>query len=217
LTIRKSFDNRAAALHDAYAADYDGQVLAYGCYLAETLFGLSYEFVQPGEQLLDLGIGSGLSAAPFAKADLRVSGMDFSPAMLDLCRAKGIAADLQQHGLQDIPWPYPPEAFDHAVCCGVLHFIPALKAVFTETARVLRPGGLFAFTTKEPATAIADDQPYERMTSDGLVVFAHSSPYLQALIEKSRFEPVKRMRCFVEQDIFSAWVLRKKEESVREP
>ena len=71
-----------ATLHDAYAADYDAQVSAYDCYLAEALFGLCYDFVQPGQSLLDLGIGSGLSAAPFARAGLRVAGMDFAPAML---------------------------------------------------------------------------------------------------------------------------------------
>ena len=47
----------SATLHDAYAA--------YDCYLAEALFGLCYEFVQPAQHLLDLGIGSGLSAASF--------------------------------------------------------------------------------------------------------------------------------------------------------
>ena len=84
-----------ATLHDAYAADYDAQVSAYDCYLAEALFGLCYDFVQPGQSLLDLGIGSGLSAAPFARAGLRVAGMDFAPGMLDLCRAKIRRAELE--------------------------------------------------------------------------------------------------------------------------
>ena len=137
-----------AALHDAYAADYDAQVVAYDCYLAEALFGLCYDFVRPGQNLLDLGIGSGLSAAPFARAGLRVSGMDFAPAMLDLCRAKGIAVDLRQHNLCQLPWPYDPASFDHTVCCGVFHFIADLEPVFRGAADVLRPGGLFAFTTQ---------------------------------------------------------------------
>ncbi|WP_423224970.1 hypothetical protein [Candidatus Amarolinea aalborgensis] len=68
-----------AALHDAYAADYDQQVQAYGCHVADVLFGLCYEYVQPGQRLLDAGIGSGLSAQLFAKAGLEIHGMDFSP------------------------------------------------------------------------------------------------------------------------------------------
>ena len=132
-----------ATLHAASAAHYDAQVSAYDCSLAEELFRLCYAFVHPGQSLLDLGIGSGLSAAPFARAGLRVAGMDFAPAMLDLCRAKGIATDLRQHDLQDIPWPYDHALFDHVICVGVFHFIDHLEAIISEASRVLRSGGLF--------------------------------------------------------------------------
>lgn len=191
-------------LHDAYAAGYDAQVAAYDCYLAEALFGLCYEFVRPGERLLDLGIGSGLSAAPFARAGLRVSGMDFAPAMLDLCRAKGIAADLRQHDLQDIPWPYGPASFDHAICVGVFHFIDNLGAIFTEVGRVLRPSGLFAFTTKWPAGASA--HPYEQQRVGELDTFAHAPGYVTALLAAIHLDRRRLLRCFVGQDIFCVWV-----------
>jgi predicted TPR repeat methyltransferase len=125
-----------ASLHDAYAAGYDDQVEAYEAYTAEALFGLCYALVAPGERLLDLGIGSGLSAALFARAGLRVDGMDFSAAMLDLCRAKGICDDLKRHDLQDLPWPYGQAAYDHVTCCGVLHFIADPAPIFREAARV---------------------------------------------------------------------------------
>lgn len=195
--------NRLAALHDAYAADYDSQISAYECYLAEALFGLGYEFMRPGERLLDLGIGSGLSAAPFARAGLRVSGMDFSPAMLDLCRIKGIAEDLRLHDLGDTPWPYPAEAFDHVVCCGVFHFIADPAAVFAETARVTRPGGLFAFTTRWPAAAI--DQPYEQSTAGDFSVYAHAPAHVRALLDRHGFIPRRTLRCFVGEDVFALW------------
>ena len=86
-------------LHDAYALDYDAQVDAYECYVADLLFGLAYEYIEPGQRLLDIGIGSGLSAWPFAKAGLEISGMDFSPVMLDICKSKGLAKDLTLHDL----------------------------------------------------------------------------------------------------------------------
>ena len=50
-----------AELHDAYAADYDAEVRAYDCHIADLMFGLCYEFARPGQRLLDAGIGSGLS------------------------------------------------------------------------------------------------------------------------------------------------------------
>lgn len=198
----------AAALHDAYAADYDAQVLAFECYLAEALFGLCYAFIQPGQRLLDLGIGSGLSAAPFARAGLRVWGVDFSAAMLDLCRAKGIAEDLRQHDLQAVPWSYPAEAFDHAICCGVFHFIPDLAAILAETARVVRPGGLFAFTTKWPGAA-AGEGAYEQAAAGELLVYAHAPAHVESILERQGFPPLRTLRCFAGEDVFALWVCRR--------
>lgn len=199
-----------AALHDAYAAEYDDQVRAYGSYLAEALFGLCYESLQPGQSLLDLGIGSGLAAALFARAGLRVHGVDFSPAMLDVCRDKGIAEELRQHDLRQLPWPYPNEAFDLLVCCGVLHFIPELDGIFKEANRVLRDDGLFAFTTKSPAQLDAPPEKYEQHTTEGLEVFAHSPEYVASVIEQSHFERGKVLRCFVGEDLFYVWAVQKK-------
>lgn len=195
-------------LHDAYAAAYDAQVAAYDCYIAEALFGLCYDFVRPGERLLDLGIGSGLSAAPFARAGLRVSGMDFAPAMLDLCRAKGIAEELRRHDLQDTPWPYDAASFEHVICVGVFHFIGGLETVFAEVARVVRPGGLFAFTTRWPSAPLAPGAPFERRVEGELDVFSHAPETIAALMAGAGFDRVRQLRCYVGQDLFAVWVAR---------
>lgn len=198
-----------AARHDAYAADYDAQVAEYDCTIAQALFGLTYDFIRPGERLLDLGIGTGLSAAPFARAGLCVSGMDFAPAMLDLCRAKGIADDLRQHDLQQIPWPYPDAAFAHVISCGVFHFISGLDAIFQESARVLLPGGTFAFTTRLPAGPLAPGLTAGHYAADGMDVFSHAPEYVARLVEKIGFARVRFLRCFVGQDIHGVWVTRR--------
>ena len=95
-----------SALHDSYASEYDAQVGAYDCHITDLLFGLCNEYLLPGQRLLDAGIGSGLSSELFAKAGLKIDGMDFSPAMLEICRTKGFAADLKRHDITQIPWPY---------------------------------------------------------------------------------------------------------------
>ncbi len=199
-----------AALHDAYAAEYDDQVRAYECYLAEALFGLCYEYVRPGETLLDLGIGSGLSAAPFAGAGLRVSGMDFSGAMLDLCRAKGIAEALHVHDVGDIPWPFAPGAFDHVIACGLFHFIPDLEAIFREAARVARPGGLFAFTTKSPALSGASRANHDAHPDAGLDIFEHYPACVEMLVASAGFDRLKTLRCFVGDDVYCVRVAQKR-------
>lgn len=204
-----------AALHDAYAAEYDDQVRASECYLAEVLFGLIYERLSPGERALDLGIGSGLAAAPLARVGLQVYGVDFSPAMLDLCRAKGIAAELKQHDLRDVPWPYPTAIFEHVVSCGLLHFIPDLEAIFAEAGRVTRPGGSFAFTTKAPQAGGDKELQYERQAAGDLEVYNHFPGYIEALMAHGGFERWKVLRCFVGRDLFIVWAARKPEEAGR--
>ena len=195
-----------ADLHDAYAADYDAQVLAYDCHIADLLFGLCYEFTRPGQRLLDAGIGSGLSSASFAKAGLQVYGMDFSPAMLEICRSKGFAADLKQHDLQQIPWPYPSDRFDHLVCCGVMHFIPDLDGILGEAQRVLVNGGLLAFTTQLPITLETDPTDYERQVVGDFKIFSHVPAYLEKLLARHFFRRLKTQKCYVGDDLFALWV-----------
>lgn len=199
----------AASRHDAYAAEYDRQMQEYACYLPEVLFGLCFADLQPGQRLLEAGIGSGLAGGLFAKAGLSVYGFDFSPAMLAVCRAKGFAVELKQHDLLEIPWPYPAESFDHLLCCGVFHFLAELNGIFQEAGRVLRTGGLFAFTIKEPPTDFDPQQPYLRKNVDGLEVFEHTAGYVREAIGQAGFQEYKAIRCCVGQDLFSACIVQK--------
>lgn len=198
-----------AAYHDAYAADYDSQVKDYGCHIEDVLFGLCYEYIQPAQALLDLGIGSGLSAIPFVKAGLQVYGMDFSPAMLDVCRRKGIAVALKLQDIRQSPWPYESGQFDHLICCGVLHFLPGLETVFAESVRLLRQDGIFAFTSKVPLSSGGDVREYEQTLLDGIAVYAHSKEYLLALLEQHSLKGLKLLKCYVGEDAFYAWVTQK--------
>ncbi len=197
------------ALHDAYAADYDKQVLAYGCYITDVLFGLCYEYLQPGEKLLDAGIGSGLSSFHFEKAGLEVHGMDFSPAMLEICRAKNFTASLKQHDLQEAPWPFADGSFSVLVCCGVFHFIHGLESVFSEAWRVLESGGIFAFTTKVYSAQETCQQEVFRENSGDFEIYSHAPRVIETLLEKEAFTPLKVQKCFVGEDIFTCWVVKK--------
>ena len=196
-----------ASLHDAYASSYDESVKAYDCYVTDVLFGLSYSEIHSAERLLDLGIGTGLLAASYHKAGLIVSGMDYSQAMLEICREKQVTVDLKLHDLLVVPWPFPDAGFHHVTCCGVFHFIPELEGIFNEIRRVIREGGCLAFTSKAP---LDSEIKIEVRTSSGMDIYSHSPGYLHELIEKNRFEVQKRMRCFVGEDVFWAWVVKAK-------
>ena len=134
---------------DAFAAQYDESAKRYGWYAPEVLFGLVYDRIEPGEKVLDLGIGTGLSSAPFKKAGLQIHGVDGSAEMLELCASRGVATDLKQHDFLSVPLPYADNHFDHIIACGVFHLVGHLDNVVAEAARLARGAGTFVFTTEE--------------------------------------------------------------------
>ncbi len=131
------------------AAGYDDQAQATNWLAPGVVFRLAREYVHPGERLLDLGIGSGLSSIPFHRAGLEIYGVDGSQEILRVCAAKGFASELVQWDLRDLPLPYLDHDFDAVIAVGVLNSFPDLSPYFAEAARLVKPEGILAFTTED--------------------------------------------------------------------
>jgi ubiquinone/menaquinone biosynthesis C-methylase UbiE len=102
--------------------------------------------VEP-RRVLEVGAGPGEFAARLTRdLDAEVSAVDISPRMVELARARGVAAsigDVQQLELEDA-------SFDCAIAAWMLYHVPDLDRGLSELARVLRPGGrLVAITNSE--------------------------------------------------------------------
>ncbi|WP_448624827.1 methyltransferase domain-containing protein [Geodermatophilus sp. URMC 64] len=103
--------------------------------------------LQPGERVLDVGVGPGLLAAEAARAvgpGGRVCGIDVSASMLALAQRRasvtgGATLELRQGAATAIP--YPDAAFDVAVSTQVLEYVADVPAALAELHRVVRPGG----------------------------------------------------------------------------
>jgi predicted TPR repeat methyltransferase len=173
------------------ADSYDAQVAEYDSYGHDVLFGMSYSHVKENDRILDIGIGTGLSSKNFAKADLRIYGLDESEEMLNACRAKSFAEDLQVFNIMQDRIPYPDRFFDHVIFCGVSHFIPDLRGLFNDVRRVLRDGGIFAFTI---APADTHEDYLKESTAWGVPIFKHSPRYIIELLRENGFELLKEQR-----------------------
>lgn len=183
----------SVTVHDRFASDYDRQVQKYNCFAADVLFGLCFEYVRPGQRLLDIGTGTGLSALPFAKAGLQVFGMDGSLEMLKICDSKNAGIVLQQFDLRNTPWPYADAFVDHVVACGVFHFFRDLEGFFAEAARVIRENGVFAFTFK----ATREHDAAVESTAGDVPVFAHGRAYIDACLANHGFREAKSVPFYV--------------------
>ncbi len=167
------------------AVEYDKQARETNWLGPDVVFGLAYEFVKPGDSLLDLGIGSGLSSILFHKAGLRVYGLDGSGEILKVCESKGFAVELKQHDLRSMPLPYPSGFFDHVVSVAVLNSFRDLAPLFKEIARIIRKGGIFAFTVEEQKSDQDDRYEINRVdvsekpkAETAVTLFRHSSDYI---------------------------------------
>ena len=197
--------------HDKYAKEYDDQIKAYDCYIAEVLFGLSYEFIKKGESLLDVGIGTGISSRLFYLPGLQVFGIDGSAEMLTICEKKGIAKELVEQDVLVLPWPYQDDMFHHVICCGVFHFIGDLEKIFEEITRIQKNDGILAFTVMDGGEEQRNQEKYKKRIEDGLNIFSHQASYIYQLMKKNNYSKEKEIISFVGQTQFRAIVARKHE------
>jgi SAM-dependent methyltransferase len=139
---------RAWAEDLGYPAELLARVPETSC---ESFAGVANPFslgvLDPGEDVLDIGCGAGMDtlvAAQMVGADGYVTGIDMTPDMA--AKARRSAAEM---GLANVTivdgsaeeLPFADAGFDVVISNGVIDLIPDKEAVFSEIARVLRPGG----------------------------------------------------------------------------
>jgi demethylmenaquinone methyltransferase / 2-methoxy-6-polyprenyl-1,4-benzoquinol methylase len=95
--------------------------------------------VRPGERVLDACCGTGDLAIACARAGGRVTGLDFSPRMLDRARQKAPELDWVAGDL--LALPFGDGSFDAATVGFGVRNVEDLDRALSELRRVLRVGG----------------------------------------------------------------------------
>ena len=102
-----------------------------------------------GKVVIDVGCGGGLMAEEIARLGADVIGVDPSAASIATARAhataSGLAIDYRIGAGEHLP--AGDACADVVYCVDVLEHVADLDAVLGETARVLKPGGLYLFDT----------------------------------------------------------------------
>jgi demethylmenaquinone methyltransferase/2-methoxy-6-polyprenyl-1,4-benzoquinol methylase len=133
--VRRLFD-RIAPVYDAM-----NRVMTAG--LDRSWRRLTVEaVVQPGDRVLDACCGTGDLAVAAEREGGIVTGLDFSPAMLERARRKAETVTWAEGDL--LALPFEEGSFDAATVGFGLRNVEDIETALRELRRVLRPGGRLA-------------------------------------------------------------------------
>jgi ubiquinone/menaquinone biosynthesis C-methylase UbiE len=142
MTRFQSETERVRAKYEDTASRYDRQI----GFFERVLFGEGRRWTcsQAAGEVLEIAVGTGRNL-PFYDAGVRLTGIELSPAMLDIARARarGLGRDVDLRIGDAQALEFPDESFDTVVCTLSLCTIPDDRAAVAEVKRVLRPQGRF--------------------------------------------------------------------------
>jgi ubiquinone/menaquinone biosynthesis C-methylase UbiE len=132
--------DRQRSLWERYAQRYDRDTGFYDLFLLGD--SRSWTCSQASGQVLEIAIGTGRNL-PFYPQGIQLTGIDFSPAMLDIARdrAAKLGIDVTPLDADAQRLPFTDNRFDTVVCTLALSSIPDPAAAIKEMYRVLHPGG----------------------------------------------------------------------------
>jgi len=130
--------------------------------------------------VLDLGCGTGLGGAAFRPFCDWLVGVDISPGMIEQARAKGLYDRLVVSELLEFLNAEAGASHHLALAADVFVYCSDLAPIATAVAKVLAPGGLFAFTVE------THDDPGVRL--QGTLRYAHGAAHVRQAITAAGLE-----------------------------
>ncbi len=170
------------ALFDQYAPKFEAALvddLGYrgpALLLAAVLGACAAAGLPPAfARVIDLGCGTGLAARAFAGVAGDIIGIDLSPRMIERARLTGLYAELDVAEIVEGLARRPDASADLILAADVMVYVHDMAPLLAEVARVLAPGGLFAFTL--------ESHPGEGVVLGGGLRYAYSAASARTLIE----------------------------------
>ena len=135
------------------------------------------------KRAIDLGCGTGLAAAAFAKQVDHFVGIDLSPGMIKQARTTGLYAELEVADMIEGLRGKDDASVNLVVAADAFVYLSDLAPVLSEAQRVLASGGVLAFTL-------------ETHGGNGIVLgeglrYAHSAEYARAAIAMAGLKLLK--------------------------
>lgn len=108
---------------------------------------LAVEELEGFTRILDVGCGDGQISRALAARGADVLGVDPTQLHIDVARERGGGPRYELGGATNLP--VADASMDAVLACLVFEHIDQVDEAITEVARVLRPGGRFAFLDRK--------------------------------------------------------------------
>jgi predicted TPR repeat methyltransferase len=171
--VQTLFDQYAPRFEASLVDDlgYRGPALLFKAVLAVRASEKKPAFFR---RAIDLGCGTGLAAAAFAREVDHFTGIDLSPRMIERARLTSLYAELEVGDMVQGLRSKPDASADLILAADAMVYVADLATVLAESARVLAAGGLLAFT--------AETHGGEGVILGGGLRYAHSAAYVRAQV-----------------------------------
>src|SRR5262245_36102606 len=146
---------------------------------------------QPGEKLLDIACGNGLTSRRLAQAGATVVAFDFSEEMISAAKTRSIDGQIDYRMVDatdaDALRALGSGTFDGALCNMALMDMSDIRPLMNAAASLLRPGGRFVFSTIHPCfnnpsvvqMGELEDREGELVTTYSVKISRYLTPYTQ--------------------------------------
>ncbi len=168
--VRTLFDQYAPRFEQSLVGElgYRGPRLLFAAVLAVRAAAGKPALFRRG---IDLGCGTGLAGRAFAANVDEMTGVDLAPGMIERARQTGCYAELEVAEMVAALRARNDASFDLVLAADAAVYLADLGALLGEAERVLRPGGLVAFTVETHA-------------GDGVILgaglrYAHAESYVR--------------------------------------
>ncbi len=176
----------AEELFNQYAQAYDQHLTQYLSYKApQSLFDRWASANYPEKNslvIVDLGCGTGLAGALFAPYAKQLIGIDISSGMLQQAKEKNIYSRLIHDDLVNALIHLNSLQADMIIASDVLPYLGDLTDLFTQVAKLLKPGGSFGFTI-EVATNPSTNDFYLQTN----IRYTHTTAYIIRMAQELGF------------------------------
>lgn len=179
-----------AGLFDGLAGHFESSLVERMNYeVPGKLVALIRDFAKldtKNQDVLDLGCGTGLVGSAISPYARQLVGVDLSAGMLAKAREKNLYQRLEKSELLAMMKGEMDSSYDLIIAADVFAYIGRLDAIMDEIKRLLRPGGMLAFSVESMET-LSNEEGIKDYRLNQTGRYAHSSGYIDRIALASGF------------------------------